>query len=87
MDLAWPKEKVALEVHGAVFQNGRHNRGDGFLKDREKMNEAQLMGWIVLEVARSEGSEESWCCYDVVSLVKRAIQRQKIRTEHPPVNV
>ena len=49
LDFAWPEHRVAVEVHGAVYRQGRHTRGGGFLKDREKMNTAQLMGWKVLE--------------------------------------
>lgn len=49
-DLAWPELKVAVEVHGAVFSGGRHTRGDGFTKDREKINAASLLGWRVFEV-------------------------------------
>ena len=49
-DYAWPELKIALEVHGGVYSNGRHTRGVGFTKDREKMNTAQLEGWTVLEV-------------------------------------
>lgn len=49
-DLAWPDRKVAVEVNGGVFTNGRHTRGKGYTEDREKINEAQLHGWLVLEV-------------------------------------
>lgn len=49
-DLAWPDFKVAVEIHGGTWVGGRHTRGAGFEKDREKMNEAQLLGWLVLEV-------------------------------------
>ena len=49
-DLAWVSQKVAVEVHGGTWTGGRHTRGAGFEKDREKMNEAQLLGWLVLEV-------------------------------------
>ena len=41
--------KVAVEVHGACWRGGRHTRGGGFQKDREKMNAAQMEGYIVLE--------------------------------------
>src|SRR6266487_3010564 len=53
-DWAWPTHipggagGVALECDGGVWQRGRHNRGKGFIADQEKMNEAQLAGWIVL---------------------------------------
>ncbi len=49
LDYAWPDAKVALEVHGATYKGGRHVTGKGFANDREKMNEAQLAGWIVIE--------------------------------------
>lgn len=49
-DFAWCAELVALEVHGAVHAQGRHTRGPGFVADREKMNRAAVLGWIVLEV-------------------------------------
>lgn len=48
-DYAWPDIKIALEVHGGVFTNGRHTRGKGFTEDKVKMNTAQLLGWIVIE--------------------------------------
>ena len=41
-------QKVAVEVHGGTWVGGRHTRGAGFEKDREKMNEAHLLGWLVL---------------------------------------
>lgn len=50
IDYAWPALKVGLEVHGGHHSGGRHVRGTGFANDREKMNEAQLLGWIILEV-------------------------------------
>lgn len=49
MDLAWPKNYLLVELHGGVWSQGRHTRGQGFINDREKMNEAQLMGFRVLE--------------------------------------
>jgi very-short-patch-repair endonuclease len=48
-DFAWPQHMLAVEVHGGVFQQGRHVRGTGFRDDREKMNEATILGWRVLE--------------------------------------
>lgn len=49
-DFAYPLNKLAIEVHGGIYRQGRHTRGKGFENDREKMNEAQIMGWTVLEV-------------------------------------
>lgn len=49
-DFCWPNLMMAVEIHGGVWSQGRHTRGSGFIKDREKMNEAQLLGWCVFEV-------------------------------------
>lgn len=46
-DWAWPHRCIALEVEGAVFTNGRHTRGSGFLRDIEKYNRAAVLGWRV----------------------------------------
>ena len=34
-------------VNGGVWKRGRHNRGTGYIKDLEKLNAAQILGWIV----------------------------------------
>lgn len=47
-DLAIPSVKLAVEIEGAVYSNGRHTRGSGFLKDIEKYNTAAIMGWTLL---------------------------------------
>jgi very-short-patch-repair endonuclease len=47
-DFAWPDKKIALEVEGGVFTNGRHTRASGFLKDMEKYNNAALLGWRII---------------------------------------
>ena len=47
-DFAWPDQKIAVELHGATYSNGRHNRGAGMRNDADKVNAAQLMGWITL---------------------------------------
>lgn len=47
-DYAFPQAKVALEVEGGVWTQGRHTRPQGFLNDLEKYNTATLLGWRVL---------------------------------------
>lgn len=53
-DLAFLKEKIAIEIHGAVYAGGRHTRGKGFENDREKINEAIVNGWRVLEYSTGQ---------------------------------
>ncbi|WP_421238378.1 hypothetical protein [Aeromonas enteropelogenes] len=63
LDYAWPAQKVALEVHGGIRSGGRHTRGDGFTNDREKMNEAALLGWLVIEATTEQirsGQARAW---------------------------
>jgi hypothetical protein len=50
-DFAFPDIMLALEIEGSVWNNGRHTRGSGFIKDIDKYNEATMMGWKVLRAA------------------------------------
>ena len=47
-DFAFPNHKLAVEVEGAIWTNGRHTRGSGFIKDMEKYNTATESGWRIL---------------------------------------
>src|SRR5216684_4167184 len=53
LDFAWPLQKLAVEVDGATWAAGRHNRGGGYEADRRKLNFAVLLGWKVLRFTRS----------------------------------
>lgn len=53
-DYAFPSYKVALEVEGGVFTQGRHIRPKGFLGDVEKYNAAAVAGWRVLRTTPKE---------------------------------
>lgn len=44
-DFAWPAQKIAVEVEGGVFIQGRHSRGASMLADMEKYNAASEAGW------------------------------------------
>ena len=46
-DDAIPSRRIAIEVEGGVWTQGRHTRPKGFLGDMEKYNTATLMGWRV----------------------------------------
>lgn len=49
-DWSWPDYRVALEIEGGAWVNGRHNRASGFIKDIEKYSEAAILGWCVLRL-------------------------------------
>lgn len=49
-DYANLEHKIAIEVEGGAFTNGRHTRGKGFINDMEKYNEAIILGWKVFRV-------------------------------------
>ncbi len=68
-DLAWPEHKLAVEVDGGSWVNGRHNRASGWLADQEKMNEAALMGWRVLHV--TPGQVNDWSAF---ALLERGLR-------------
>jgi len=53
-DYAYVKEKVAIEVQGGIWTRGRHSRPFGQIGDMEKLNRAQIMGWIVLQFTPSQ---------------------------------
>ena len=53
-DYAFPSIRVAIEIDGGVWINGRHNRPSGFLGDMEKFNAAATLGWVVLKFTPQE---------------------------------
>lgn len=46
-DYADPENKIAVEIDGGAFIQGRHTRGLGFIKDQDKCNAAVVLGWRV----------------------------------------
>jgi len=53
-DFAWPEDMLAVEINGAVYTHGRHTRGKGAEGDYEKLNEAILLGWSVLQFSTGQ---------------------------------
>lgn len=49
-DYCFPDYKLAVEVEGGVWIQGRHNRASGFVKDIEKYNKATILGYKVIRV-------------------------------------
>ena len=50
-DLAFPAERVAVELEGGVRTGGRHTRPGGYEGDIEKYNAAALAGWVVIRAS------------------------------------
>ena len=48
-DYAIPDLRIAIEIDGGIWINGRHNRASGYLGDMEKFNTAATLGWVVLK--------------------------------------
>ena len=67
-DFAWVDQKVALEVQGGLFTNGRHSRGPALLKEHEKLNQAARDGWRILYTI-----PQNLCMSETVEMVKGAI--------------
>lgn len=48
VDFCFPSEKLAIEIEGGIWTNGRHNRASGYVKDLEKYNTLARMGFVIL---------------------------------------
>lgn len=53
-DYAILSHKILIEVEGAVWVQGRHTRGSGFVKDMEKYNTATSLGYSILRTTPSK---------------------------------
>lgn len=47
-DFCFVANKLAIELHGAIYTQGRHARGAGIEGDMVKINAAQELGYDVL---------------------------------------
>lgn len=45
---------TAIEIEGAVWTQGRHTRGSGFVRDLEKYRHATMLGYRVLRFSTQE---------------------------------
>lgn len=62
-------KRVAVEIQGGLFTQGRHVRGRALLDEYEKLNEANIAGYCVLLVTPQQiDSGEAW------ALVRRALE-------------
>ena len=47
-DFAIPAKKIAIEIEGGTWIQGRHSRGSGYESDLTKYNRAAVLGWRIL---------------------------------------
>lgn len=67
-DYCWESHRLALEVEGGAWTQGRHTRGAGFLGDCEKYSEAAALGWRILRVP-----PDKLATLSTVDLIARAL--------------
>lgn len=67
-DWAFIEQKVAVEVEGGIWTQGRHNRGAGFLADMDKYNTAATLGWRLLRV-----TPEQLPMADTITMIAQAV--------------
>jgi len=60
---------VAIEIEGAVWTFGRHNRPSGFLKDMEKYNRLSEMGILLFRIPAHQISAK-WIL-PIISTIRR----------------
>ncbi len=71
-DFAWEEVKLAVEIQGGVWlgKRGGHTSGAGYSRDREKHNEANLLGWRVLQFINRDVMNGSAVAFTIQALKK-----------------
>lgn len=69
-DFAWVRQRVAVEIEGGAWTQGRHTRGVGFGADCAKYNAATLAGWRVLRFTGDMLRDPAQCVAQVVTLLE-----------------
>lgn len=60
--------RVALEVQGGIWTQGRHTRGAALLKEHEKLNRAACLGWRILY-----RTPQNLCSMETIDLLREAL--------------
>jgi len=71
VDLAWPEQRIALELDSVRYHLNRKS----FEKDKRKRNKARLMGWTIHEVTWSMSIDDK---PGLVRLVRSALKPQNL---------
>lgn len=66
--------KIAIELQGGIWSNGKHSRGIGYINDCDKHNAAIEQGWLILSYTSHHLDDNP---QEVVAQIERVI---KLRT-------
>ena len=67
LDFAWPEAKIGIEFDGVMMRTVGHNSLAGILRDSEKSNLAQALGWRIFRAnAKSVGDSTFFALMDSV---------------------
>lgn len=67
-DYALPAVRLAVEIDGGAWMQGRHNRAAGFIADMAKLNAAAEAGWRVLRFT----PQQQWTTAAIDTIVRTA---------------
>ncbi len=95
-DIMLPDESIVIEIDGGVFTQGRHTRGQGFIKDIDKANATALLGWTLFRctpqtVCKTFGFIKEWLdagrppehAHKVYVREKRTKRKVRLRSRKP----
>lgn len=71
-DYAISEHRIAIEIDGGVWIEGRHNRPKGYIADLDKFNNAAALGWRVLKFTPQQQHT-----IKALRLIKEAIEWQE----------
>jgi len=71
-DFVWSGAKVAVEIEGGIFANGRHTRGSGYEGDCTKYNAALDLGFIVYRYSTGMLERDPFGCMTQIAQAVKA---------------
>lgn len=72
-DFAQKELKIAIEIEGGAYTNGRHTRGKGFISDMQKYNLATLNGWQLLRFTPQQTNK-----IETIEMIKQLIESSEL---------
>lgn len=76
-DYFCPESKCAIEIQGQIWHAGGHNTGRSLMRDYEKYNLAQSLGYTVFQLS-GEMINEEWLTI-IANTIKRRIKERNLK--------